>query len=60
MQTASADKARYAAAVAAEDFETAAVWAGESVDLIHSVEPAGGIVARLVAEAEATLARRFD
>ncbi|MGC2415187.1 MAG: nitronate monooxygenase, partial [Stellaceae bacterium] len=60
LQTATADKARYAEAVAAEDLETAVVWAGESVDLIHSVEPAGAIVSRIVAEAEAALGRRFD
>ncbi|HEV8678762.1 MAG TPA: nitronate monooxygenase [Stellaceae bacterium] len=60
LQQASADKARYADACAAEDFDTAVVWAGEGVDLVHSVEPAGAIVARIAAEAEATLARRFD
>jgi nitronate monooxygenase len=60
LQTAAADKARYAEAMAAQDFETAVVWAGESVDLIHSVEPAGAIVSRIVAEAEAALGRRFD
>ncbi len=38
--------------MAAGDLETAVVWAGESVDLIHSVEPAGAIVSRIVAEAE--------
>ena len=60
LETAAADKARYAEAMAAQDFETAVVWAGESVDLIHSVEPAGAIVSRIVAEAEAALGRRFD
>ena len=37
-------------------------WCGaaRAIDLIHSVEPAGAIVARIVAEAEAALARRFD
>jgi nitronate monooxygenase len=60
LQTASADKARYADATAAQDFSSAVVWGGESVDLIHSVEPAGAIVARIVAEAEAALAQRFD
>ncbi len=60
LQHAAADKARYAAAMATQDFETAVVWAGESVDLIHSVEPAGVIVTRIVAETEAALARRFN
>ena len=60
LQTASADKARYAEATAAQDFSSAVVWGGESVDLIHSVDPAGAIVARIVAEAEAALAQRFD
>lgn len=60
LQTASADKARYGEATAAQDFSTAVVWGGESVDLIHAVEPAGAIVTRIVAEAEAALARRFE
>lgn len=55
-----AEKARYMAAEGDDDLETAVIWAGESVDLIHSVAPAGAIVARIVAEAEAALARRFD
>ena len=38
----------------------AVVWAGEGIDLIRAVEPAGAIVARIVAEAEAALAQRFD
>jgi len=54
-----AELARYAAARAASDFEIAANYAGEGVDLIRAIEPAGEIVARLVAEAEAALAQRF-
>jgi nitronate monooxygenase len=56
-RTAESERARYAAAAAAKDFDTAVIFSGEAVDLIHSVEPAGAIVARLAAEAEAALAR---
>jgi nitronate monooxygenase len=48
---------RYAAAAEAGNFDTAAVWAGEGIDLIGEVLPAGTIVARLVAEAEEALSR---
>jgi nitronate monooxygenase len=47
----------YAAAVERGDFDTAAVWAGEGIDLICDVAPAGEIVDRLVAETDAALAR---
>ncbi|WP_029421268.1 NAD(P)H-dependent flavin oxidoreductase [Alicyclobacillus macrosporangiidus] len=47
----------YQAAVAAGDFDTAVVWAGEGIDLIHDVEPAGEIVRRMVLYAEACLSR---
>jgi nitronate monooxygenase len=53
-------KARYKQANRENDFDTAAVWAGEVIDLIRAVEPAGVIVERMVAEAETALARRFD
>ena len=43
------------AAQRAEDFDTAMVWAGEAVDLIHDVSPAAQIVARISAEAEQQL-----
>ena len=55
-----AERARYAAAAAARDFETAVVYTGEAIDMIHSVEPAEAILHRVVAGAEAALARRFD
>jgi len=54
-----AELARYAKARGADDFDTAVIHAGEGIDLIHAIEPAGEIVARIVAEAEAALARRF-
>ncbi|MGE3944906.1 MAG: NAD(P)H-dependent flavin oxidoreductase [Alphaproteobacteria bacterium] len=54
-----AEKARYQRALTADDLDTAVVWAGEGIDLIHEVEPAGLIVTRLVAEAEEALAQRF-
>jgi nitronate monooxygenase len=57
---AATERPRYAAAVTAADFDTAVIFCGEGIDLIHSVEPAGAIVERLVADAEASLARRFD
>lgn len=43
------------AAVAAGDHATAMVWAGENVDLIHSVETAADVMTRISHEAEAAL-----
>lgn len=43
------EQPRYTAAVEQGDFDTAAVWAGEGIDLIREVAPAGEIVRRLVA-----------
>ena len=51
------EKDRYAAAAAAGDFETAVVFAGEGLDLIHDVPRASKIVERLVSEAEVQLKR---
>jgi nitronate monooxygenase len=51
--------AGYTQARAAGDFDTAAVYAGEGIDLVHAVEPAGQILGRVVAEAEAALTQRF-
>jgi nitronate monooxygenase len=51
------EQAHYQAAVAAGDFDVAPVYAGEGVDLIHDVLPAGEIVTRIVADAEAALGR---
>jgi nitronate monooxygenase len=50
-----AERPHYAAAAAAGDVNTAVVWAGEGVDLVRAVEPAAGIVDRLVGEARAAL-----
>lgn len=44
---------------AASDYETAAAYVGEAIDLIRAAEPAGAIVDRVVAEAEGALARRY-
>ena len=55
-----AELARYAKAREADDFDTAVIHAGEGIDLIHAIEPAREIVARVVGEAEAALARRFS
>lgn len=51
--------AGYTKARADGEYDTAAVYAGEGIDLIHVVEPAGEIVGRVVAEAEAALTRSF-
>jgi nitronate monooxygenase len=55
----SAELAGYAKARAADDFDTAVIYAGEGIDLVHAIEPAGTIVARVVREAESALAQRF-
>ncbi|MDJ1159412.1 nitronate monooxygenase [Chelatococcus sp. SYSU_G07232] len=49
---------RYAAASASGDAEGAGIVVGEATGLIADVPPAGEIVTRIVAEAEALLARR--
>jgi nitronate monooxygenase len=54
------ERRRYAAAAAAGDVDTALVFAGEGVDLIHDIEPAAVILKRIVTEGEAALAQRFD
>ncbi len=46
---------RFRAAVRDGDFETAMIWAGEAVDLILDVAPAGELVRRIGAETEACL-----
>ena len=48
----------YAAARAARNFDIAAVFAGESVGLIHDIPPAAEIVDRIVAEASQILLGR--
>ena len=48
----------YAAARSAGNFDIAAVFAGESVGLIHDIVPAAEIVGRIVAEAEQSLQGR--
>lgn len=54
-----AERARYAAAAEAGDPETTVAFAGEGIDLIGAIEPAGAILERVVREAEAALARSF-
>jgi nitronate monooxygenase len=51
------ESARFAAARDAGDFTTAVVIAGEAADLIREIRPAAQIVADMVAEAEALLAK---
>lgn len=43
----SAQQQRYRAGVAADDLSTRVLWAGEALDLIEAVEPAGPLVERL-------------
>jgi nitronate monooxygenase len=57
LQRQAEEAARYDTARAAGDFDTAAVIAGEAVDLIADVPPAGEIVERVATEAEALLVR---
>jgi len=45
----------FRAAVRDGDFDRAMIWAGEGVDLISDVAPAGGLVRRIRAETEARL-----
>ena len=52
------ERALHADAEARGDLSGSAVWAGEGVDLIHDVLPAGTLVARTVNEAIETLSRR--
>jgi nitronate monooxygenase len=49
---------RYMAARQAQDFDVAAVIAGEAVGLIHDVQPAHRILTGMVAHAEALLTRK--
>ncbi len=51
------ENARYLAANEKSDTSTVVVWASESVDLIHRVEPAEVILRRIVSEAETLLGR---
>jgi nitronate monooxygenase len=50
------EQPRYTRAVAEGDFSVACIFAGEAIGLIDDVAPAGAIVARMAAEAEAALA----
>jgi nitronate monooxygenase len=54
------ESAAFQAAVRAEDFDTAMVWAGEGVDGINAVAPAGTLVKRIGKEAEQCLARAAE
>ena len=58
MQNVEVESARYLAARQAQDFDIAAVIAGEAAGLIRDVQPAGRIVAGMVEQAEGLLARR--
>jgi hypothetical protein len=51
---------RYAEAAARGDPDIAVVFASEGIDLTHAIEPASVILAQVLEEAEATLARSFS
>jgi nitronate monooxygenase len=51
------EQRRYADAVARQDFDTAVIFAGEGVDLIHGIIPVADIVDELMAGAERVVAR---
>jgi len=53
------ERARYADAAVRGDADTAVVFAGEGIDLIHEIEPAAVILDQVMREAEAALARRY-
>jgi nitronate monooxygenase len=57
LQHQATEAARYEAARAAGDFDTAGVIVGEAADLIGDIPPAGEVVERVVREAEALLGR---
>ena len=52
-----AERERYRSASECCDFDTAFIWAGECVDMVDGVEPAGAIVENLGASAKAWLSR---
>jgi nitronate monooxygenase len=54
-----AQQAAYIQAVSDGDANQAVVFAGEALDLVPEIEPAGTIVSRVTAEAEALLGRRW-
>jgi nitronate monooxygenase len=56
MQRQAEEAARYDKARSAGDFDTAAVIAGEGVDMIADIPPAAEVVDRMVKEASALLA----
>jgi nitronate monooxygenase len=49
------EMARYQAAAAMGDFDTAVIFTGEAAGLVDRIEPAADILRRMVADAEATL-----
>ena len=51
------ERARYAEAAARGDADIAVVFAGEGIDLVHAIEPAATILAHVIHEAEAAIAR---
>ena len=56
MQRQDDEAPRYAKARAEDDFDTAAVIAGEAVDLITEILPAAEVIKHMVTQAESLLA----
>lgn len=51
------ERERYRSAALADDFDTALIWAGQGIDGVTCVKPAGAIVESIAAEARSTLQR---
>ena len=49
------EQRRYTEAAQAGDLNTALVWAGEGLDLVHDVRPAAAIIAEILTDADAVL-----
>jgi nitronate monooxygenase len=49
------ERERYRRAAAVDDFDVALIWAGQGVDAVTSIRPAGAIVAAMAREARAAL-----
>ena len=54
------ERERYEAAVETGDAGTTVIFAGEGVDMIDAIEPAGAVVRRMVSSAEQLLGRSAE
>ena len=55
VSTLDVERVAYRKAADADDYDTALVWAGEGVDLVTTIEPAGTLVTRIGDDAESRL-----